>query len=260
MATEIWVIIGSCNGLLSDGTKPLPEPTLTSHYLNQLHIAEVLQHSPENNCTVNAQGTILYNEFKNYMFKIFTTSPRGWWLEGLLYDRNINGADSRFAPSQWETALLCNNVSHWLGANLESALHQWYISGTSLGNQLEMQTLKWTAKLTHWGHISICKLTIIGSDNGLSPGWRQAIIGTNAGILLIGPWGTNFSEMLIEIYIFSLMKMHLKLSSGNWRPFFLSLNELNPSPLARCGSSLLKLLHLNSWCCVSGIMHVHQWP
>ena len=31
-------------------------------------------------------------------------------------------ADSRCAPSQWETALLCNDVSHWLGANLESAL------------------------------------------------------------------------------------------------------------------------------------------
>ena len=31
-------------------------------------------------------------------------------------------ADSRFAPSQWETALLCNDISHWLGANLESAL------------------------------------------------------------------------------------------------------------------------------------------
>ena len=31
-------------------------------------------------------------------------------------------ADSKFAPSQWEMALLCNDVSHWLGANLESAL------------------------------------------------------------------------------------------------------------------------------------------
>ena len=30
--------------------------------------------------------------------------------------------DSRFAPSQWEMSLLCNDVSHWLGANLESAL------------------------------------------------------------------------------------------------------------------------------------------
>ena len=32
-------------------------------------------------------------------------------------------ADSRFAPSQWEMALLCNDVSHWSGASLESALH-----------------------------------------------------------------------------------------------------------------------------------------
>ena len=33
----------------------------------------------------------------------------------------VRRADSRFAPSQWETALLCNDVSHWLGANLETA-------------------------------------------------------------------------------------------------------------------------------------------
>ena len=31
-------------------------------------------------------------------------------------------ADSRLAPSQWETSLRSNAVSHWLGANLESAL------------------------------------------------------------------------------------------------------------------------------------------
>ena len=48
-------------------------------------------------------------------------------------------------------------------------------------------------------HICVSKLAIIGSDNGLSPGRRQAIIGTNAGILLIGPLGRNFSEIVIEI-------------------------------------------------------------
>ena len=46
-------------------------------------------------------------------------------------------------------------------------------------------------------HICINKLTIIGSDNGLSPARRQAIIWTSAGILLIGPLETNFSEILI---------------------------------------------------------------
>ena len=71
--------------------------------------------------------------------------------------------------------------------------------------------------LTHWGrvtHICFGNLTNIGSDNGLSPGRRQAITWTNVGILLIGPLGTNFSEMLIEIHTFSFKKIHLKMSSG----------------------------------------------
>ena len=83
--------------------------------------------------------------------------------------------------------------------------------------------------LTHWGrvtHICVSKLTIIGSDNDLSPGRRQAIIWTNAGFLLNGPLGTNFSEILIEIHTFSFKKMHWKMSSGKWRPFCLGLNVL----------------------------------
>ena len=72
--------------------------------------------------------------------------------------------------------------------------------------------------LTHRGrvtHICVSELTNIGSDNGLSPGRRQAIIWTNVGILWIGPLGTNFNEMLIEIHAFSFTKIHLKMSSGN---------------------------------------------
>ena len=48
--------------------------------------------------------------------------------------------------------------------------------------------------LTHWGrvtHICVGTLTIIGSDNGLSPERRLAIIWTNARILFIGPWGNK---------------------------------------------------------------------
>ena len=60
-------------------------------------------------------------------------------------------------------------------------------------------------QLTHWGrvtHTGVGNLTIIGSDNGLSPGGRQAIIWTKAGILLIGPLGTNSSEIFIGIQTF----------------------------------------------------------
>ena len=67
--------------------------------------------------------------------------------------------------------------------------------------------------LTHWGrvtHISVSKLTTIGSDNGLSPGRRQTIIWTNAGILLVWSLGTNFSEILIGIQTFSFKKNALE--------------------------------------------------
>ena len=96
------------------------------------------------------------------------------------------------------------------------------------GPTVSKYTLKYWL-LTHWGrvmYICISKLTIIGSDNGMSSGRRQAIIWTNAGILLIGPLGTNFNEMLIEIHAFSFTKIHLKMSSGKWRPFCLGLNVL----------------------------------
>ena len=75
-------------------------------------------------------------------------------------------------------------------------------------------------------HICVSKQTIIGSDNGLSPGRRQAIIWTNAGILLIRTLGTNFSEILSKIHAFSFKKMHFNMSSAKRRPFCLGLNVL----------------------------------
>ena len=81
-------------------------------------------------------------------------------------------------------------------------------------------------------HICVSKLTIIGSDTGLSPDQRQAIIWNNAGLLLIGRLGTNFREILIEILTFSFKKMRLKVSSAKRRPFCLGLNELNRSMIA----------------------------
>ena len=72
------------------------------------------------------------------------------------------------------------------------------------------------ATLTHWGrvtHICVVKLTIIGSDNGLSPGRRQAIIWTNDGMLLIGTLGTNFSEIRIKIQNFSFENVVCEMAS-----------------------------------------------
>ena len=104
-------------------------------------------------------------------------------------------------------------------------------------------------ELTHWGrvtHICVSKLTIIGSDNGLSPGRRQAIIWTNAGILLIRTLGTNFSEILSTIHAFSSNKMHLKMSSAKWSPFCLGLNVLRFSPYSLTHCSVDKLVDIEN--------------
>ena len=115
-------------------------------------------------------------------------------------------------------------ISQWLNTTLVVTLllTRVYYSYVKTG-------VIWDHDLTHWGrvtHICVIKLTIIGSDNGLSPGRHQAIIWTNAGILLIGHLGTNFSEILIGIQAFSVNKMHLKMSSAKWHPFCLGLNVL----------------------------------
>ena len=117
--------------------------------------------------------------------------------------------------------------------------------------------------LTHRGRVTrICvvKLTIIGSDNGLSPGRRQAIIWTSDGILLIRTLGTNFSEILIAIHTFSFKKNDLKMSYGKWRPSCLGLNVLTgargiPHPL-----SIALTLTLRSSLNHDGVMTWNRFP
>ena len=100
-------------------------------------------------------------------------------------------------------------------------------------DRLPRPVVQWVSeswRLTHWGrvtHICVSKFTIIGSYNGLSPGRRQAIIWTNAAISSIGPLGTHFSGLDIEIYTFSFKKMQLKMSSGKWWPFCFGFNVLS---------------------------------
>ena len=105
-------------------------------------------------------------------------------------------------------------------------------------------------QLTHWGcvtQICIGNITIICSYNGLSPDWRQAIIWTNAGLLLLEPLGT---EILILILAFSFKKMHFNVSSVTWQPF---CHGLNVSTLHQvwCG------IYEYHWCVIT---HNHHSP
>ena len=102
--------------------------------------------------------------------------------------------------------------------------------------------------LTEWGrvtHICVSELTIIGSDNGLSPDRRQVIIWTNAGILSIGPLRTHFSEILIETLTFSSKKISLKVSSAKGWPFCLGFYVLKWQPLLELG--LIDITVTSQW-------------
>ena len=75
--------------------------------------------------------------------------------------------------------------------------------------------------LTHRDRVKriyVSKIIIIGSDNDLLPGRRQAIMWTNAGILLIGPSIITLSKILTEINRVSFQQMRLKMSSAKRRP------------------------------------------
>ena len=95
---------------------------------------ETPSHRLWRHCNVNASSTGPFRKnFNETCFKIQYISYRKMHVKScmqngrhVVWARCANEiwyrADSRFAPSQWETALLCNGVSHWLGTSLESAL------------------------------------------------------------------------------------------------------------------------------------------
>ena len=109
---------------------------------------------------------------------------------------------------------------HLLTLQWDTYLKSLLIDGKKLAHimyQISILTGISVHSLTLWGwvtYICVGKLTTIGSDNGLSPGRHQAIIWTNVGMLLIRPLGTHFSGILIEIQVFSLTKICLKMSSA----------------------------------------------
>ena len=103
--------------------------------------------------------------------------------------------------------------------------------------------------------ICVSKLTIIASDNGLSPGRRQAIIWTIAGILLIRTLEKKFSEILSEIHTFWFIKMHLKMSSAKCQQFYLGLNVLMRIHTRQC--LYTPIIKYQWWCVTQYLFNPH---
>ena len=107
---------------------------------------------------------------------------------------------------QWRGALMfsliCTRINSWVNngeaGNLRYHRAHYDVTIMGVGSAHKLQR----HDLTHWSwvlYICINKLNIIGSGNGLLPGWCEAIIWTSTGKLLVWPSGTKFNEMSMEI-------------------------------------------------------------
>ena len=175
--------------------------TGTSHHLNQcwLIVKWILRNKYQWHFNQNAKTSIEENTFEYGVCDMSPILLRGQFVKGIC-----NSPSFQNSPSVFQ-----NMVSKWLATLLPASQKQ-YLNILVNYHIFLLIEAEW--------RICVSKLSILGSDNGLSPGRRQAIIETNAGILLIWALGTHFSEILIEINTFSFKKMHLKMS-GKWRPF-----------------------------------------
>ena len=104
--------------------------------------------------------------------------------------------------------------------------------------------------LTLWGqvsHICVSNQIIIGSDNSLLLCQRQAIIWTKAGILLIEPSATNFSEILIKFKHFHSRKCIWRCCHWNgnvWTSIKIIEKFVPNGPI----NNILALVQIMAWC------------
>ena len=89
---------------------------------------------------------------------------------------------------------------------------QYFFASEITGSLDVYDPFEWKGMLTNWGwvtHICVGNLTIIGSLDQNQ--WWYIVNWT---------LGTNSSEISVVICTFSFKKMHLKMSSGKWQPFW----------------------------------------
>ena len=109
MATEIWVNIGSGNGLLPDGTKPLPEPMMTDRQWNPVTFILGQFHK---RC-LNHQSLISFwklhnlNFIQHYTDVMMTTMAYQITSLTVVYSTVYSDADQRKHQSSASLAFLC---------------------------------------------------------------------------------------------------------------------------------------------------------
>ena len=95
-------------------------PLLSTSNRGEIAIAKcgnwTLRNKPQWNFNKNTKLVIHENASESVICEMAAILSRGRWVNLCKY------TDSRLVPSLWETSLLCNNISNWLGTSLEWAL------------------------------------------------------------------------------------------------------------------------------------------
>ena len=134
-------------------------------------------------------------------------------------------------PSQWETSLLCNAVSHWLGANVESALvlccPVCFINicpaTKKLSENPSLQDSLKTVSCHHGTLIVIKGTTGLQIDNLRCRYRRQSWDHSSVSVLVFQSYvhGDDWSKWLFKVLHFTLWHNHGQLFSN-----FMGLNYI----------------------------------
>ena len=103
-------------------------------------------------------------------------------------------ADSKLVPSQWETSLQSNTISHWLGANLKSALHTFPISDRNSNHWLwcggvEKIDLSCNAR----------QINLFGTSHWFVPHIPQGALNDPSSVSLTYTWACTGSPLCLHI-------------------------------------------------------------
>ena len=159
MSTQIWVNIGSGNGLLPGGTKTLPEPMLTNH--------QPVSVTPERNIVRSDQDINSFNELKtlplvlevngsvslnSHMVYWHLPPPRSCGFQLLLFDRtDMMPLDSVMVPIKMRCHFFIV-VLLWL-CSMVAVMYQYVLKHVNI-HQSKQHTLKFTL-CTYQSHKSI---------------------------------------------------------------------------------------------------------
>ena len=114
-------------------TCDLPISFMLLHYCyTQSQWSNPQQYWENISCDINYHTKTMLNQMVCIFHGIYCNTTQGWFY--------------RFAPSQWEVALLCNNVSHWLGASLEPAQH-YYCWNSVKADDIPVHSISWFIEL-----------------------------------------------------------------------------------------------------------------